>query len=323
VKLLPIVTLLSIVVLVAGCGTSSASPTPRATAAAAPLCDPKATGSATTYPGWPGADPQVIPTLVSSELAVGPNRFLFQVLDLQNKPLAAPDVGVDLAFYDLAHDPAKAAGTAPATFLQISAGRGLYRTNVDFSCAGDWGVSFTVHQAGVADRSARAVATIRQTTSTPPLGSHMPPFDTPTATTPEGIKAIATDPTPDADFYRTSVRQALADDRPFLLVIATPLFCKTATCGPALDLIQTAAGPFKDRVTFINVEPYVLHDAGGTLQPVLDASGNLQPIQMVDDLGLNTEPYTIAVDRTGVVIAKFEGVMGRDEIDQVLAQLAK
>jgi hypothetical protein len=338
VKHLRSVSLLAAVALVAtACGASSGTARPSATviqssspgtsgsAAAGVACDPQASGQATAYPGWPGAvvsDSEIIPSLVSTELGVGENRFLFTVLDRQNQPLPAPDVAVDLRFFELAGDPATPTSETKATFLPATEGRGLYRASVDFRCAGDWGVEMTVRKSGVADRTARGVFPVRATTSTPPIGAKMAPLDTPTAP-PADVRTLSTDTNPDPDFYRTSVRQALDAKKPFLFVIATPAFCKTRTCGPALDLVKQAASPFKDRVAFINVEPYQLRMEGSSLQPVLDPQGQLQPVELVNELGLTTEPYTFAVDRTGTIVAKFEGVVGRDELDTVLGRISR
>ena len=87
---------------------------------------------------------------------------------------------------------------------------------------------------------------------------------------------ISTDTNPDPAFYQTSVADALAAHKPFVLVFATPKFCQTKTCGPTLDKVKAVAAKHPD-VTFINVEPYLLEDVDGQLQPVLDAKGNLQP----------------------------------------------
>ena len=43
--------------------------------------------------------PAIIPVLASSELAQGPNRFLFSLTDAKGALLAAPDVEVSLQFY--------------------------------------------------------------------------------------------------------------------------------------------------------------------------------------------------------------------------------
>ena len=86
---------------------------------------------------------------------------------------------------------------------------------------------------------------------------------------------ISTDTNPDPAFYQTSVADALAANKPFVLVFATPKFCQTKTCGPTLDKVKAVAAKHPD-VTFINVEPYLLEDVDGQLQPKLDAKGNLQ-----------------------------------------------
>ncbi len=332
---------MSIAALLSACGGTGATPDPRPSGSALPssstptsssavasesACDPKASGQATAYPGWPGAtvptDPEIIPSLISTELAIGANRFLFQIVDRENRPVPAPDVAVDLRFYDLAEDPATARSETKAVFLETSEGRGLYRAEVELDCAGDWGVEMTARKTGVPDRTARGVFPVRAVTSTPALGSKMEPFDTPTSP-PADLKTITTDPDPDPDFYRMTVRQALDEKKPFLFALATPAFCTSRTCGPALDLVKAAAGPFKDRVAFINVEPYQLNLENGSLQPLLDEKGRLQPIQLVAKLGLATEPYTFAVDRTGTIVAKYEGVIGRDELDAILARISK
>jgi hypothetical protein len=140
------------------------------------------------------------------------------------------------------------------------------------------------------------------------------PEDTPTATDAAGIAAISTDVKPDPDFYTTSIADALAAHEPFVVVFATPAFCRSATCGPTLDLVKGVAPDFKGRLTFIHVEPYQLKMADGHLQPVLDENNNPIPIKPVDDWGLQTEPYVFVVDGTGKLSAKFEGIVSPEEL---------
>ena len=70
-------------------------------------------------------------------------------------------------------------------------------------------------------------------------------------------RSISTDAKPDPAFYQTSVADALAAHKPFLLVFATPKFCASAQCGPTLEQIKPIAAAHPE-VTFINVEPYQL-----------------------------------------------------------------
>jgi hypothetical protein len=87
--------------------------------------------------------PNIIPVLASSELAPGPNRFLFSLTDPQGQLLAAPDVEVKLRFYDDEADPEAVVFETDSRFLwAIEDVRGLYASDVEFPHAGRWGTRF-------------------------------------------------------------------------------------------------------------------------------------------------------------------------------------
>ena len=50
------------------------------------------------------------------------------------------------------------------------------------------------------------------------------------------------------------------------------------------------------------------------LRPRLDADGHLQPVPAALDYGIPVEPYLFVVDAQGDVFAKFEGIVGGDEL---------
>ena len=147
-----------------------------------------------------------------------------------------------------------------------------------------------------------------------PLSSGTVNVETPTGTDAAAIAAISTDPDPDPAFYRTSVKDALAAGRPFLLVFSTPQFCASRTCGPTLDTVKAAVAPFGDAIEVIHVEPYKLQLVDGQLQPELDAQGGFQVVPSVAEWGIPTEPYAFLVGADGKVAAKFEGALGADEL---------
>ena len=93
-------------------------------------------------------------------------------------------------------------------------------------------------------------------------------------------------------------------------------------CRIAFNL-KGVAPEYADRVNFVHVEPYQLQQTDTGLQPLLDATGNLQPVQAVLDYGLPTEPYQFVVDGSGIVRAALQGIATADEIraalDSVLA----
>jgi hypothetical protein len=262
----------------------------------------------------------VIPYLVSSDLAVGHDRFLMTIIDGSNNILAAPDVGLDVRFFNLGQDPAAATASSAAVYMDSGNGNGLYRTTVDFPCWGDWGVEATVHQAS-GDSVARLVFDVNAHSSTPAIGDPAPHADTLTGTTPAEIADISTDPDPDPDFYAMTITQAVTSGKPALIIFATPAFCQTATCGPTLNQVKALWAPFKGSVIPVHVEPYLLTPTSSGLQPVLDSNGGLQSVPAVQAYGLTTEPYTFVIDASGNVAAKFDGMVGADELTAALDQV--
>jgi hypothetical protein len=282
-------------------------------------------GEAPSYPGWPpDAAFELVPIPVSSELAVGSNRFLLSLIDAQNEQLASADRPVELRFYDLAVDAQTPAITVAATYMPTTAELpGLYRVDeVRFPCWGEWGLEAITTEPDGSQRTGRMIFPVRPASSTPPIGAPAPVTATPTADTPAEIAAISTDTEPDADFYTTSVDTALAEHKPFLVIFSTPAFCRTRTCGPALDIVKDVAAQFKPEVTFIHVEPYLLEQVSGNLQPVLSDQNQPIPVAAVTDWGLPTEPYIFVVDADGRVTAKLEGVAAADELEAALREVA-
>jgi hypothetical protein len=149
-------------------------------------------------------------------------------------------------------------------------------------------------------------------------GDPVPAINTPTLATLNGdYSLISTDPKPVERFYQSSVAQAVAAKKPFLIVFATPKFCTSAACGPTLDKVKTVADSHPE-LTIIHLEPYKLQLVDGAVQPVLDAQGSLTPTDATTAFGLQTEPSVFVVGGDGRVAAYFELVFTPDEIDQAI-----
>src|SRR5262245_14645580 len=121
--------------LLVGC-TAAAAPTPPPTAPPTEPADTTACGASNPsgYEGWSPPAPQpsgqtLVPVIVSSQNVVGPDRFLFTVLDGANKLIAAPDVATDVRLFALSRDPANPATTAEGVFMDLGLDRGLYRAS--------------------------------------------------------------------------------------------------------------------------------------------------------------------------------------------------
>jgi hypothetical protein len=272
--------------------------------------------------GWtpPAQAPAIVPYLINGpgQVVCGPNRILFTLIDSSNTPVGSPDRTASIAFYDLARDPSKPIATQDGAFIwAIKDERGIYVANATFPEAGRYGAEVTWTAAGQSDAQ-RLTFDVQPSSAVIKMGDKAPASKTPTLGDVGGDAThISTDTNPDPAFYETSVDQALAQKKPFVLVFATPKFCTSAQCGPTLDSIK----PFVPRypsVTFINVEPYKLKLVDGTLQADTDANGQLQPTAVTDAWHLVNEPTVYVVNRDGVVTANFDLIFSDAELTAAL-----
>lgn len=310
--------------VVAGCGAAA---TPSPTASPTPA-DPSA--------GWASApgSTAIVPLPAWSQLAKGPERVLVSVIDQQNHLLAASTVAVHLRLFDLAASRETPVAEADGTFFwAIEGQRGLYRASVVFPTAGRYGLEMTARRLAppsplpttldplASPRTARMIFDVAERGSVPAVGAPAPASATPTLADAGGDpRKLSTDPDPDPRFYRVSVADALAAKKPFLLVFATPAFCQSALCGPTLDVVKRVVAGFPT-LTVIHVEPYVLQERDGQLQPVLDAQSRLQPVAAVTEWGLLSEPYTFLVGADGTLAGRFEGPIDPVELSDAIGAL--
>ena len=325
-----LVLLLVVAVVVVACsspggGSPSAAPASQATGSQLPA-DCQTAPSPTNMSAWgpPATAPQLIPVLVSNYVACGKSRMLFLFLDAQNNVKSAPDRTATFSFYNLGRDPGKAVANADGNFLwTIENERGMYAVNVDLPEAGTWGVEVKTTAPNGPSETTRLSFDVHDSSPTVGIGDKAPASKTPTLADVGGdAKKISTDANPDPDFYKTSVADAIAQHKPFMLIFATPKFCTSAQCGPTLEHFKTVAAAHPD-VTFINVEPYQLKDVSGQLQPVLSDSGALTPTDISDQWGLLSEPWTFAVDRDGVVQGSYEVLASQQELDAIFPVITK
>jgi hypothetical protein len=307
-----------------GSGPSSAVPSgaPPSGSPSAAACATAPAPSDMSAWGPPATSPTLIPFLVTNYVACGKARILFLYLDSSNNVASAPDRSARVAFYDLGKDPNKAVATADGAFVwTIQDERGMYILDVDLPEAGIWGAEFTTEASGSGKETVRLTFEVHDSSPTVAVGDRAPASRTPILADVGGdVKEISTDSDPNPGFYSTSVADALAEHKPFVLIFATPKFCTSAQCGPTLDRLKPVAAAHPD-VTFINVEPYKLQEVDGQLQPLLDASGNLQATDSTNEWGLLTEPWIFAVDRAGIVRGSYEVIVSDAEIEAVLAEI--
>ncbi|HXJ36351.1 MAG TPA: hypothetical protein VMS22_20135 [Candidatus Eisenbacteria bacterium] len=278
--------------MLASCGSSGAS------AAPAGSMSELASGSR-TY------------SLLSSVTAVNPgvNRFAFDLASTLGQILTGgrPEVWI-------AEDKqSRAIGPATASWYGLTAyGRtgdrsprtnipGLFDVSLNLPSAGDWYVLARAVGAGL---HVAAMGAIPVVTGHVPaaLGSPAVSVPTPTSTTEQGLGEICTRQPP-CHMHAISLDRALRRGRPTIVVFSTPLLCQSRFCAPVTDeVILTSSQIARHRASFIHVEIYL---PGKALRPPAPTAANRAPA--VKAWGFETEPWTIVIDRHGIVRNRFEG----------------
>lgn len=269
--------------------------------------------------GEPSAEPspaaeaaaagEMTPVLVSSELVVGSNRVVLGLLDANDAPAADPEIEVVVA--PVGPD-GKPRGAIRTDFVwSLKPVVGVYVTHMEFPSPGTYDALVQITGDDVQQRSELTLE-VAQKGTTPALGSPAPPVDTPTASTGKEIAIVSTDDDPEPRFYRYSITSALKRREPFVVVFATPKFCESQVCGPTLETVKEVAEGYP-QVNFIHIEPYELPP-----QP-----NDLKLVPAAEEWGLPSEPYVFVVDAKGRVAAKYEGVVGAEELDEELRELTR
>jgi len=296
-------------------GTAGATPTAISSGASAGLA---AACDAGGFPGWPTpgqvTTSGIIPILASSEKLVGESRLLFALVDDQNRPIADDTLEVEIGFFDLCTDPGTPTEIIRPGFAWGVVGqRAFYVTTPTLTQPGPWGAAVAVRDpsTGVAT-GAKLQFTVSEGGFGPRVGDAAPALKTLTVADVGGdVRRISTDPAPEPDFYGTSLDDALAAREPFLLAFITPAFCKSAQCGPTIDVVKQAVEAAPIRV--VAVEPYQLAYKDGRLQPVLQ-DGNFVPVEAANVYGIPTEPWLFVVGADGTITGSFEAVVGDQEL---------
>jgi len=202
-----------------------------------------------------------------------------------------------------------------------------YVAFVNLPSPGSWGLAVSARSGGRSLAGRTSVAAL-DPGGTAQLGARAPDARTPTLDDVGGVALrVTTDQLPDLRFSRTSTADALAAGEPFVLVVDSIRFKVTPACGKALTLAKYLVFRWPT-TTFVHLEPYaydVVTDApvlkgrldAPTLVPASEAWGVGGP-----PWGVGSMPWVFIVAGDGTVAAKYQGVIGSDDIDVIVAMLA-
>lgn len=253
----------------------------------------------------PAADP-LIGIRASTDPAVGDDRLLFAVHELDGTRRGGPDEIVTIVASPLDNPSVELEAEATYTWIVPDA-IGLYRASVPFDRPGTWQIDFAI---STGEETEPFLVDIKSEPTTVALGEKAPLVETPTVATAELVD-LTTDHDPLLSLYETPLDTALTNGTKTVVIFATPAYCTSAACGPMLDQTKTMTQDFP-AVDFLHVEVYGGFNEPG-FAPDLD---HLVPAVVA--FGLPTEPWVFVMDEDGLVIGRFDGVLGDGEVEALL-----
>ena len=248
--------------------------------------------------------------LTSSELVLGPNRFVLGMVDTNtgNPILDVPDVS--LQFFKVNDDgTAVKAGDANTVYQDENFPAGLFVAHVSFDKPGHWGALATIKRQGHPTQQDKLDFDVLKRGTVPMIGDAAPPSKNLTA---KDVKDLSTIDfaDPHDDMHDMTIADAVKSGKPTLILFATPGFCQTATCGPDLEVAQKLEAQYKGKVNFIHIETPADHPGAPQAQ---------RPT--VEQWGLKTEPWIFLIDKDGKVANRFEGGLTVQEVGPELARI--
>lgn len=142
----------------------------------------------------------------------------------------------------------------------------------------------------------------------------MPALASPTTADHLGVAPICTQD-PECPLHTISLADALGGDKPVAYLVGTPKFCQTGICGPVLQVLETVATDYSDKVTFIHQEVYQSAKKAAEDGPAAPLT------KAVEDLNLQSEPVLFITGRDGVIRFRFDAAYDEAELTAALDQV--
>ena len=268
--------------LLAGCG---GAPVPEATPTAPVVTD--------------------LQVLVAGEdFAAGQPRVPFVFFDGPNR--TANVSAVDITVFDLSEEPAVAGWSGPAeSFNDYEVP--YWTVHPEIPHAGIWGLIARTRFPDGSSNDIQFAIEVKEAYSYPTIGDAAIPVDNPTLPEAE-LAAISTDPEPEPALYETTITAALASGKPTVIMFATPAYCQTAVCAPAVETMKAVYGEYEETVNFVQIEIYADYQAELLAEAV--AAWRLV-----------TEPWTYVIDGDGIITARMGGPVSPRELTEALEEI--
>jgi hypothetical protein len=181
-------------------------------------------------------------------------------------------------------------------------GRGVYVAEAVLDSPGVWSAFAAVQDLGM-----EFFIEVNETAAAPLPGAAASTAPSPTRADRLDVDPICTR-RPRCDLHDVSLSDVIASGSPAAVLFATPARCQSAYCGPVLDTLLKVRRRYPD-LTFVHVEIYQ-HNETTDL------------ISTVSAWNLPSEPWLFTVDGAGTIVERLDGAFGKQEMIQLLDEIA-
>ena len=189
-----------------------------------------------------------------------------------------------------------------------------YYVKVNFDHAGFWGV---VVQATLKDGKqgeSNIGFQVQEKSSVVAVGQNAPKSDNLTKSDVKDLSEIDSGSPPNG-MHDVKIKDAIAKNRPVVIVFSTPAFCTSRFCGPVNEEVEALQAIYKDKVDFVHIEIWRDFDKKILIPTVKEWI-------VRGDGGLN-EPWVYVVDSKGVVFERWEGPVARNVMEASVKAVAE
>ena len=233
-----------------------------------------------------------------------------------------------------ADDQIEMSDATPATFLPVpgkepevgdsptvieGSGAGVYEARVDFDQPGFWNVQVSVPLEGE-QHTANAVVHVGEEHRVPAAGDPAPATENPTIESGD-VEPIELDSraqgedgeVPDPELHDAVISDVLAEGRPMVVVISTPVYCTSQFCGPITEYVAGLEEQYGDRAEFVHLEVW---------QDFQSQELNPAAKEWIFDRETGgNEPWVFLVGADGTVQARWDNVLDGQALTSMLEEL--
>jgi hypothetical protein len=266
-----------------------------------------------------GDPTELVVAPAASVFEVGRNRYPFGVFEVDKTQV--DDAEVALYFAKSPQSPVEgplparveSLQTKPAFTSKGSEAPGEARSYyvvdpVNFDRTGPWLAIAMIKGADGYESSRVPSPTVGQFPGVAAVGEKAPRTSTPTAADVGGDLSKIDTRQPPSSMHDVDFKDVVGK-KPVVLLFATPAFCVSRVCGPAVDVTEQVKAESGDGVEFIHMEVYNDNDPSKGLRPQLRA------------FGLQTEPWVFFIGSDGRIKDRIEGAVGLRELTEGVERL--